>query len=73
MGWKVFLKPSTPIFFIGLYFIGAGGDETLKNYLAWPYHRSSVMAQTSLHICAASPGHSLFLLIMLVEDVDDGS
>ena len=26
----------TPIFFICLYFIGVGGDEILKNYLAWP-------------------------------------
>ena len=31
------------------------------------------MAQTSLHIFAASPGHSMFLHTILVEDVDDGS
>ena len=30
-------KPSTPFFFICLYLIGAGGDENLKHYLAWPY------------------------------------
>ena len=30
-------KPSTPMFFIYLCFIGAGGDENLKAYLAWPY------------------------------------
>ena len=27
---------TTPIFFIYLYFIGVGGDENLKIYLAWP-------------------------------------
>ena len=36
LGWKVFQKLSTPIFFICLYFIGVGGDENLKHYLAWP-------------------------------------
>ena len=37
LGWTVFQKPSPPqFFFICLYFIWAGGDENLKNYLAWP-------------------------------------
>ena len=31
LGWKVFERPSTPIFFICLYFIGVCGDENLKN------------------------------------------
>ena len=36
LGWKVFLKKTFhPIFFICLNFIGAGGNENFKNYLAW--------------------------------------
>ena len=34
-GGKFSEKPSTPFFFFA--FIGAGGDENLKKYLAWPY------------------------------------
>ena len=35
-GWKVLKNLPTPIFFICLYFIWAGGDENLKNYSPWP-------------------------------------
>ena len=36
-GGRFFEKPSTPIFFICLNFIGVAGDENLKKYLARPY------------------------------------
>ena len=32
-----------PFFFICLYFIGVGGDENLKNYLAWPKYQNYVL------------------------------
>ena len=42
--WKVFQKPSTPIFFICLYFIGVGGDENLKKIFGDFYvHNSDVI------------------------------
>ena len=37
MGWKAFEKLFTPFSFICLNFIGLGGNENLKKYLAWPY------------------------------------
>ena len=33
-----------PFFFICLYFIGVGGDENLKNYLAWPKYQNHMLA-----------------------------
>ena len=39
LGWKIFEKPSTPFFFICLYFIEVGGDENLKKYFAWPKYQ----------------------------------
>ena len=46
LGGKFSCKTLHPLFLICLYFIGAGGDANLKNYLAWPkrnmcYHKHS--------------------------------
>ena len=43
-------KPSTPIFFVCLYFI-EGGDENLKNYLAWPYFSTKTYAASTQSKC----------------------
>ena len=51
LGVEGFLeKPSTPFFFNCLYFIGAGGDENLINYLAWPNKGDSSRHFGTCHI-----------------------
>ena len=37
---KIWVKNLPLQFFICLYFMGVGGDENLKSYLAWPLIRS---------------------------------
>ena len=56
MGWKVFLENLPPHFFICLYFIGAGGDESLKKLfgmaLTQPLSGTrELIFDLSLHLC----------------------
>ena len=55
-------KPSTPIFFICLYFIGAGADENLKIYLVWPY-RICAKTSNNAHADIKQPGLEVKILL----------
>ena len=44
-----FLNNLPPHFFICLYFIGEGGDENLKKFLAWPKSMLTINYSTRLN------------------------
>ena len=47
---KIGVENPPSIFFICLYFIGAGGDENLKKYLAWPNYYSLIFLTSTLSV-----------------------